>query len=162
MSDALAFYEFGARSNFSFLEGAAPAETMVETASRIGLSGLGIADRNTVAGVVRAHSKARVEGLPFQPGARLVFADETPDVLAYPQNRQGWARLCRLLSLGNLRANKGECILFLSDLLEWQADLQLIVMPAAGRPQPERLRPLLARLRESVDDQALSGAGPAP
>ncbi|MDR6755863.1 error-prone DNA polymerase [Mycoplana sp. BE70] len=153
MSDALAFYEFGARSNFSFLEGAAPAEAMVETASRIGLSGLGIADRNTVAGVVRAHSKARVEDLPFQPGARLVFADETPDVLAYPQNRSGWARLCRLLSLGNLRASKGECLLYLPDLLEWQADLQFIVMPAAGRPEPERLRPLLARLRERVDDR---------
>ncbi|HVK90457.1 MAG TPA: error-prone DNA polymerase, partial [Mycoplana sp.] len=99
-------------------------------------------------------SKAKVEKLPFQPGARLVFADDTPDVLAYPSSRQGWARLCRLLSLGNLRADeKGKCTLFLSDLLEWQADLKLIVMLAAGRPRPEQLRPLLKRLRESAGDR---------
>src|SRR5690606_7139032 len=134
MSTAPAFYEFGARTNFSFLEGAASAEAMVETARQIGLAGLGIADRNTVAGVVRAHSKARFEKYAaFRPGARLVFADGTPDILAYPQNRRGWAHLCRLLSTGNLRARKGECTLFLADLLEWQAELQLIIMPAAGR-----------------------------
>lgn len=153
MNEPPRFFEFGARTNFSFLEGAASAEGMVATARRIGLGGLGIADRNTVAGVVRAHSKARVEGLPFRPGARLVFADDTPDILAYPKNRQGWGHLCRLLSLGNLRARKGECTLFLSDLLEWQADLQLVVMPAAGRPQTERLRALLVRLRESIGDR---------
>jgi error-prone DNA polymerase len=102
---------------------------MVVTAKRIGLSGLGIADRNTVSGVVRVHAEAREEKLPFQPGARLVFADGTPDILAYPRNRSGWAHLCRLLSAGNLRADhKGTCTLFLSDLLEWQKHLQLIVM----------------------------------
>ncbi|PTM96096.1 error-prone DNA polymerase [Mycoplana dimorpha] len=154
MSGPPPFFELGARTGFSFLEGAALPEAMVEAARRIGLSGLGIADRNTVAGVVRAHSKAKVENIPFQPGARLVFADGTPDVLAYPQNRQGWAGLCRLLSLGNLRADeKGKCTLFLSDLLEWQAELQLIVMPQVGRPQPEQLRPLLQRLRESAGDR---------
>ncbi|MCV3734952.1 error-prone DNA polymerase [Rhizobium sp. TRM96647] len=154
MSTAPAFYEFGARTNFSFLEGAASAEAMVETARRIGLAGLGIADRNTVAGVVRAHSKARFEKYAaFRPGARLVFADGTPDILAYPQNRRGWAHLCRLLSTGNLRARKGECTLFLADLLEWQAELQLIIMPAAGRPEADRLKGLLARLREPAGDR---------
>ncbi|MBB3977086.1 error-prone DNA polymerase [Rhizobium azooxidifex] len=154
MSTAPTFYEFGARTNFSFLEGAASAETMVETARRIGLAGLGIADRNTVAGVVRAHNKARFEQYAsFRPGARLVFADGTPDILAYPKNRRGWGHLCRLLSTGNLRARKGECTLFLADLLEWQAELQLAVMPAAGRPEVEPLKGLLARLREHAGDR---------
>ncbi|MBD9374551.1 error-prone DNA polymerase [Rhizobium sp. ARZ01] len=154
MSDAPTFYEFGARTNFSFLEGAASAEGMVETAKRIGLGGLGIADRNTVAGVVRAYSKAKFEKYPsFRPGARLVFSDGTPDILAYPQNRTGWANLCRLLSSGNLRTKKGECTLALADLTEWQAELQLIVMPPAGRPEPERLRTLLESLRESAGDR---------
>lgn len=154
MSTAPAFYEFGARTNFSFLEGAASAEAMVATAGRIGLAGLGIADRNTVAGVVRAHSKARFEKYAsFRPGARLVFADGTPDILAYPKNRRGWGHLCRLLSTGNLRARKGECTLFLADLLEWQADLQLAVMPAPGRPDADRLKGVLARLREHAGDR---------
>lgn len=73
MSADAVFCELGARTNFSFLEGAAPAEEMVVFAKKAGLAGLGIADRNSVAGVVRAHAKAKVEGYPFQPGARLVL-----------------------------------------------------------------------------------------
>ncbi|PYE25309.1 DnaE-like error-prone DNA polymerase [Rhizobium sp. PP-CC-3A-592] len=123
------FFELGACTNFSFLRGASGAKEMVVTAKRIGLRGLGIADRNTLSGVVRVHAEAREEKFPFQPGARLVFADGSPDMLAYPRNRQGWAHLCRLLSAGNLRADhKGTCTLFLSDLLTWQEHLQVIVM----------------------------------
>ena len=66
MSAAPVFYELGARTNYSFLEGSAPAEIMVVTAQKIGLAGLGIADRNTVAGVVRAHAKAKLENYAFQ------------------------------------------------------------------------------------------------
>jgi error-prone DNA polymerase len=148
MSAAPVFYELGARTSFSFLEGAAPAEIMVVTAQKIGLAGLGIADRNTVAGVVRAHAKAKVENYAFQPGARLVFADGTPDILAYPRNRRGWAHLCRMLSAGNLRSKKGTCTLFLSDLLEWQDQIQLIVMEGTGRPDAPFLTSLLQKLRD--------------
>jgi error-prone DNA polymerase len=147
MSAAPVFYELGARTSFSFLEGAAPAEIMVVTAQKIGLAGLGIADRNTVAGVVRAHAKAKVENYAFQPGARLVFADGTPDILAYPRNRRGWAHLCRMLSAGNLRSKKGTCTLFLSDLLEWQDELQLVVMEGTGRPDAPFLTSLLQKLQ---------------
>ena len=63
-------------------------------------------------------------------GARLVFADETPDIVAYPQNRNGWGRLTRLLTTGNLRAKKGECHLYLDDLAQAAHDLLLIVMPS--------------------------------
>lgn len=123
------FFELGACTNFSFLRGASGAKEMLVTAKRIGLKGLGVADRNTLSGVVRVHAEAREEKFPFQPGARLVFADGSPDMLAYPRNRQGWAHLCRLLSAGNLRAeHKGTCTLFLSDLLTWQEHLQVIVM----------------------------------
>ncbi|MFX4489893.1 hypothetical protein ABTA82_19785, partial [Acinetobacter baumannii] len=86
-------------------------------------AGIGIADRNTVAGVVRAHvawrdaqELAAAEGLAVPPfrlvvGARLGFADGTPDVLAYPATRHGWGRLTRLLTTGNRRVKKGECLL---------------------------------------------------
>ncbi|MCG5480462.1 MAG: error-prone DNA polymerase [Ensifer alkalisoli] len=154
------FYELGARTNFSFLEGAAPAEEMVVFAKKIGLSGLGIADRNSVAGVVRAHAKAKLERYPFQPGARLAFADDTPDILAYPQNRRGWGHLCRLLSAGNLRSKKGDCTLYFADLLEWQEELLLIVLPKDGRPEPETLDALLQTLQEPLGNRLHLGLTP--
>ncbi len=160
MTDAPVFYELGARTNYSFLQGSAPAEIMVVTAQKMGLGGIGIADRNTVAGVVRAHAKAKLEKYRFQPGARLVFADGTPDILAYPRNRKGWAHLCRMLSAGNLRTTKGSCTLFLSDLLEWQDELQLIVMEDAGRPDPEKLKALLLKLRDYAGQRLYLGMTP--
>ena len=69
--------------------------------------------------------------LKLAVGARLVFADGTPDILAYPQNRAAWGRLTRLLTVGKSRGEKAECILFLDDLLEHIAGLNLIVMPPA-------------------------------
>ncbi|MCA1442073.1 error-prone DNA polymerase [Ensifer sp. IC4062] len=160
MSADPAFYELGARTNFSFLEGAAPAEEMIVFAKKVGLAGLGIADRNSVAGVVRAHAKAKVEGYPFRPGARLVFADGTPDILAYPRNRKGWGHLCRLLSAGNLRSKKGECTLYLADLFEWQEDLLLIVMQGEGRPDAGFLGNLLEKLQQQAGSRLYLGMTP--
>jgi hypothetical protein len=96
-------------------------------ATHIGLDGLGLCDRNSVAGVVRAHLIKREQELTlaYHPGARLVFADGTPDILAYPRDRAAWGRLCRLLTCGNLRAEKGECILYRDDLLEHIDGLEL-------------------------------------
>ena len=139
------FAEMVAATNFSFLRGASPAEDMVAAAVAAGHAGIGIADRNTVAGVVRAwvalrdaRAKLAMEGLPdidfkLAIGARLVFADGTPDIVAYPTTRRGWGELTRLLTRGNRRAIKGDCILFLDDLLDHLDDLQLIVMPGGER-----------------------------
>ena len=123
------FFEIGAASNFSFLRGASHPEEMVEAAEALGLSGIALADRNTVAGVVRMHAAAKARGLAYRPGAHLVFDDEVPDLLAYPINRRGWGHLCRLLSAGNLRAEKGTCRLKLADLFEWHADLLFALVP---------------------------------
>jgi error-prone DNA polymerase len=124
------YLEFAVASNFSFLRGASHAEELMLQAARLGLAGLGLADRNSVAGVVRAHLAQREQNLPlrYHPGARLVFADGTPDILAYPRDRAAWGRLTRLLTLGNLRAEKGECILKLDDLLAHVFGLEMIVM----------------------------------
>src|SRR5262249_38298346 len=101
-------------------------------------------DRNSVAGVVRAHLIKREQKLPlaYHPGARLIFADGTPDILAYPRDRAAWGRLCRLLTRGNLRAEKGECILYRHDFLEHIDGLQLIVMETSTweHPSPPVLR----------------------
>jgi error-prone DNA polymerase len=135
------FAEMVAATNYSFLRGASPSTDMVGAALATGLKGIGIADRNTVAGVVRAWvaiKEAREElagkGEPdidfkLAVGARLVFADGTPDIVAYPATRHGWGRLTRLLTIGNRRAIKGDCILRFADLLDHLDDLLLIMMP---------------------------------
>ena len=133
------FAELAAATHFSFLAGASSPADMVLAAQALGHAGIGIADRNSVAGVVRAHMTVRDAGLAdfrLVVGARLVFADATPDVIAYPVNRAGWGRLCRLLTLGNRRAVKGDCILHFADLGACADDLLLI---ATG---PDRLADL--------------------
>jgi error-prone DNA polymerase len=135
------FAELAAMTNFSFLRGASHPEEMVARAAELGLAGIGIADRNSLAGVVRAHTFARdnVEAMATTrvvPGARLVFIDGSPDVLVYPKDRAAYGRLCRILTEGNSRAPKGECWLVLDDLLEHSEGLQLVVMEASPHPSP--------------------------
>ncbi len=147
------FAELVAATHFSFLRGASHPADMIARALALGLPGIGLADRNTVAGVVRARKALRhaqedaqaaghaVPDFKFVPGARLVFDDGTPDIVAYPVDRIGWGRLTRLLTTGNLRAEKGDCILRLPDLLAFREGLQLIVMPhSTAVPQRERRR----------------------
>ena len=132
----MSFAELAAVTNFSFLHGASHPHEMVATALALGHEGIGIADRNTVAGVVRAHVALREAmteaGRPVDfklvVGSRLVFADNAPDILVYPTTRAGWGRLTRLLTIGNLRATKGDCILYFDDLVAVLADMVLIVM----------------------------------
>ena len=138
-----AFAELLAASNYSFLRGASHPGEMLARAWNLGMAGIGIADRNTVAGVVRAHMAWRqiggaASGFRLVVGARLVFSPDPedghtpPDIVAYPRTRHGWGRLTRLLTLGNRRASKGACTLHLRDLLDHAQDMALIVT------QPDR------------------------
>ena len=124
------YIEFATASNFSFLRGASHPEELMMQAAHLSLAGLGLCDRNSVAGVVRAHLAKREHklALKYHPGARLVFADGTPDILVYPRDRPGWGRLTRLLTVGNLRGKKGECILHLDDLIAHAFGLEMIAM----------------------------------
>ena len=149
------FAELVAATNYSFLRGASHPAEMLAEAIRLGMTGIGIADRNSVAGVVRAWAFLKDlqvkkpemgEGFRLLVGARLVFADGTPDIVAYPVNREGWGRLTRLLSTGNLRAQKGDCILELGDLLDHCDDLLLIAMEG----DEELLRTLKRKRPKSV------------
>ncbi|WP_370674839.1 error-prone DNA polymerase [Pleomorphomonas sp. PLEO] len=130
-----AYAELAAVTNYSFLRGASHPLEMVGTAGQLGYAGIGVADRNTLAGVVRAHVAAKEYGVRLAVGARLVFTDGTPDLLAYPKDRTAYGRLCRLLTNGNRRAEKGDCILTVADLMEFSEGLRLIVVP------PRRLLP---------------------
>ncbi len=165
----LDFAELVAATNYSFLDGASHPGDMVGRAVELGLKGIGIADRNTVAGVVRAHAAlksarqgllgAKLPPLDFRlvVGARLVFADGTPDIVAYPATRHGWGRLTRLLTLGNRRAVKGSCILHLDDLLAHHEDLLLIVLPASSVRAAEQVR--FPGQQQSLPGE---GRGPVP
>ena len=111
------YVELQCKSNFSFLEGASHAHEYAEQGQLLGYSGLAITDRNTLAGIVRAHTAARDLKLPFIVGSEIHPIDGPPVVL-WPQNRQGYANLCKLLSIGRLRAIKGSCNISWHDIAE--------------------------------------------
>ena len=153
------YAELAVTTNFSFLRGASHGEELVTRAKALGLAGLGIADRNSVAGVVRAHQKAKDAGLKFAPGAQLVFADGTPDILAYPQDRDAWGKLTRLLTFGKRRADKGQCLLNRDDLMAHIAGLNLIVLPKRSKTADGTdLTALLLHLREAAPRAVWLGA----
>ncbi len=116
MSD---YAELAVTTNFSFLRGASHPEELVEQAAALGLAAIGIADRNSFAGVVRAHVIAKQRGVRLLTGVRLVTMDGF-EVIAYPSDRAAYGRLCRLLTRGNRRAKKGACHLTLDDILEFR------------------------------------------
>ena len=159
-----AYAELAVTTNFSFLRGASHPREFILQALALGLTGIGIADRNSVAGVVQAYSaleewnehvaSEKEKGIDLPTvrlivGARICFADGTPDILAYPQNRTAWARLTRLLTVGKSRGEKAECILYFEDLLEHIAGLNLIVMPPA-RIKKDNLLALLTQIKSVV------------
>ena len=113
----LRYAELHCRSNYSFLEGASHPDELVMRAGELGHSAIAITDRNSVAGVVRAHVAAKEHGLKLLIGAEITPADSPPIVL-WAIDRAGYGRLCRLITKGRRSAPKGECRLTLSDLLE--------------------------------------------
>ncbi|MEJ6785271.1 error-prone DNA polymerase [Aminobacter sp. Piv2-1] len=147
---ATAYAEFGIQSNFSFLRGASTPEELVATAKLQGYSAIGLADCNTVAGVVRAWQQSKVDGLTYHPGCRLVFSDGTPDMLAYPQDRNGWGHLCRMLTQANMRGEKGAPDLRHEDLLEWGDSLSLAVFPDVSEAVQDQMS-LLRLLKGRFD-----------
>lgn len=115
------FSELVSTTNFSFLHGGSHPEEMVAAAMHLGLSAFGVTDRNSFAGVVRGYVTARdlKEKFPdfrYLVGVRLCFADGTPDIIAYPTDRDSYGRLCKLLTIANQRGEKGKPILHFSDL----------------------------------------------
>ncbi|MEE3120902.1 MAG: PHP domain-containing protein, partial [Pseudomonadota bacterium] len=90
------FAELTAISNFSFLQGGAHPQEMVQRAAHLGYQAVGLADRNTLAGVVRGHVAAREAGIRFVPGARLVTQCGF-EAVCYPRDRTAYAALSQCL-----------------------------------------------------------------
>ena len=145
------FAELGIATNFSFLRGASHADEIVLMAKALQLDAIGVADRNTLAGIVRVHAAAKAEGLRLLVGARLVMLDGF-EVIAYPEDRAAYGHLTRLLTLGNRRAEKGQCHLTLDDVIEAGEGMCFIAMPSAAPEAPfcEALKSLAAAFPHSV------------
>ena len=141
MAIAMRYAELDITTNFSFLRGGSHPEELVTTAKALGLEALTVTDRNTLAGVVRAHLAAKEVGIKFIVGARLDLQD-APSLLAYPKDRAAYGRLSRLLTLGQRCAEKGQCTLYLDDVAAHADGLIFIVLPPEDwiSPHPSRRR----------------------
>ncbi|WP_048646082.1 error-prone DNA polymerase [Nitratireductor soli] len=151
MSDAPPFAELGVTSNFSFLRGGSHPQELVAMAAQLGHAAIGIADRNSLAGVVRAHVEAKEQKIRLVVGARLVLMDGF-EALCFPTDKSAYGRLTRMLTIGNRRAPKGECHLHFDDLALLQGGQRLIAMPPYdfGADFEDGLRRLAALFPGSV------------
>ncbi|EKF40589.1 DNA polymerase III subunit alpha [Nitratireductor indicus C115] len=122
------FAELGVTSNFSFLRGGSHPRELVSTAAQLGLTAIGIADRNSLAGAVRAHVEAREQNIRLVVGVRLALTCGF-EALCFPTGRAAYGRLTQLLTAGNRKAGKGECHLGFDDLSLLGKGQRLIAMP---------------------------------
>ena len=124
----MSYTELHITSNFSFLRGGSHPEELVEQAAGLGYTALAITDHNTLAGIVRAHVAAKKAGIRLIVGCRLELLDGPP-LLAYPTDKDAYARLSGLLSTGNLRAEKGQCHLYKADIYKHAEGMRFIALP---------------------------------
>lgn len=151
------YAEIGITTNFSFLRGGSDPRAYVHQASKLGIPVIGIADHNTLAGVVRAWNELDNDKVLHKPklliGARIVFIDGTPDIFVYPRDRAAYGRLCQLLTWGKrgddiTRIEKGECRLTFADLLEF-SEGQLLILTLPHRFELAQALDILAKLKAS-------------
>ncbi|GGF67884.1 error-prone DNA polymerase 2 [Azorhizobium oxalatiphilum] len=144
------YAELQVTSHFSFLRGASSCEELFAAAALLGIAALAVVDRNSVAGIVRAHEAAKTTGVRLIVGCRLDLNDGM-SVLVYPTDRPAYARLCRLLSLGKRRAGKAKCLLEWSDVVAYcEGMIGILVPDDADEACGVRLR----RLRDAFGDRA--------
>ncbi|MBC7688482.1 MAG: error-prone DNA polymerase [Aquabacterium sp.] len=124
------YTELQITSNFSFLRGASHPEEMIEQAAALGYTAIAITDRNSLAGIVRAHTAAKKNGIRLVPACRLDLVDGL-SLLAYPTTITAYSQLCNLLTIGNRRAEKGDCLLYKADVYQFAKGLKFIVIPPA-------------------------------
>ncbi|MEP7375154.1 MAG: error-prone DNA polymerase [Chitinophagaceae bacterium] len=124
----MSYTELQVTSNFSFLRGASHPEEIVGQAAAFGYTSIAITDRNSLAGIVRAHAAAKKAGIRIITGCRLDLLDGL-SLLAYPTSITAYSQLCNLLTTGNRRAEKGDCHLYKADVYQYAKDLKFIVLP---------------------------------
>ena len=157
----MAYAELQVTSNFSFLRGASHAGELMERAAELGYTAMAVCDRNTFSGLVRAHMAARKHGVRLIPACRLDLLDG-PSLLAYPTDREAYGRLSTLLTIGNRRAEKGQCHLYKADVYEHSKGMEFIVVPpdkltAGFDLEPDYVR-LVKEYREALGNHLCLGA----
>ena len=145
----------GCYSNFSFLRGAAHPHEMVEAAAALGWDAIGIADVNSLAGIVRAHVAARDHGIRLVVGARLAPVDG-PQVIVHPTDRAGYESLSVLLSEANLRGSKAAPVLHFADFSRLAKSTALLVMPPRHPDSSHATQ--LGRIRDIAAGRVFAGA----
>jgi len=125
---SMEYAELNITSNFSFLRGGSHPEEMVQQAAELGYKAIAITDRNTLAGIVRAHVEAKKKGIRYIPACRLDLQDG-PSLLAFPTNKAAYSNLSGLLTLGNLRTEKGQCLLYVTDVCSYKEGILFIMLP---------------------------------
>jgi error-prone DNA polymerase len=149
----MSYIELQVTSHFSFLRGASSCEELFAQAALLGIPALGITDRNSLAGIVRAHEAAKVTGTRLIVGCRLDLEDFS-SILVYPTDRASYGRLCRLLTTGKSRAGKGKCALAFKDV-EHRCE-GLIGILVTNKPH-ETFAEELAKVRNAFGDRAYCG-----
>ena len=127
------YAELQVTSHFSFLRGASSCAELFAQASVLGIEAMAVVDRNSLAGVVQAFKASRelpedVPKVRLVVGCRLDLMDGM-SLLVYPTDREAYARLCRLLTIGKKKAGKGKCHLDWSDVVEWNEGLLAVLVP---------------------------------
>jgi error-prone DNA polymerase len=144
----MSYTELQITTNFTFLRGGSHPEEMIEQALALGYKEIAITDRNTLAGIVRAHIAAKGKDIRIIPACRLDLLDGS-SLLAYPTNKEAYARLSALLSEGNLRTEKGQCHLYKADVFRYAKGIKFIVVPPASLNLNYEFEPeFLAELRQ--------------
>jgi error-prone DNA polymerase len=157
----MSYTELQVTTNFSFLRGASHPEEMVEAALALGYAEIAITDRNTLAGIVRAYAAAKDKPVRIIPACRLDLLDG-PSLLAYPTNKEAYARLSSLLTVGNLRAEKGQCHLYKADVYQYAAGMKLVIVPPEQLNKRQELEPAfkdaVAEYTQALHGQLYLGA----
>ena len=127
----MSYTELQVTTNFSFLDGASHPEELVQQAALNGYASIAITDKNSFAGIVRGHVAAKAKGIRLIPACRLDLMDGM-SLLAYPTNRDAYTKLSALLTVGNLRTEKGKCDLYKADVYRHAEGSKFIVVPPSG------------------------------
>ena len=171
------YTELQVTTHFSFLRGVSSCDELFAAAKLLGYDALGVTDRNSVAGLVRALVASKATGCRLIAGCRLDLVEACPEreaepgrqrtsILVWPEDRAAWSRLTRLLTVGKSRADaqrgqKGQCFLYWEDVAAWSEGLVAALLPgeadaATEAAQVERLRSLRARRDNEAVETSLA------
>lgn len=155
------YTELQVTTNFSFLRGGSHPEELVAYAFELGYKAIAITDRNTLAGIVRAHAAAKGKDFRIIPACRLDLLDG-PSLLAYPTDGEAYSRLSALLTKGNLRTEKGKCDLYKADVYQHAEGIKFIAVPPSALNASFDFDPSFARnlkeYREALGNNLYLGA----